>query len=260
MHGGQGKDPPNLTSSLFSTIRTRLEERFSGGQVFGVIIDKLRIKKLNFSLPLLLILGSSLILNFFFFQKIQTYKEGISVLGVIDGDTLVLEGKVRLRLRNLDAPELEYCGGAEAKAELEKWVSGKKVVVKEEIIDQRGRPMALIYAEGVLVNLEMLKSGWARFHSDSTSVRSQLKETADKAKEKSLGIFSPKCYQKTNPKNSKCNIKGNLDKDANKKIYYFPGCSQYEFTIIEKDLGEDWFCTEKEAQRAGFTRAETCPN
>lgn len=179
-------------------------------------------------------------------------------MGVIDGDTLVLEGKVKVRLRSLDAPELKYCGGPEAKLELEKLVSGKKVVVKEEIIDQQGRPMALIYVGGVLVNLEMLKSGWARFHSDSTSLRAQLKKAADKVKEKSLGIFSPKCYQKTNPNNSKCVIKGNLDKDANKKIYYFPGCSQYEFTIIEKDLGEDWFCTEKEAREAGFTRAETC--
>jgi len=219
------------------------------------------IKKIkNLTIPLAILFISSLILNFFFFQKIQTHKQGIPVLGVIDGDTLVLEGKVRLRLRNVDAPELEYCGGVEAKEELERLVWGKKVVVKEEVLDQQGRPMALIYVDGVLVNQEMLKSGWTRFHSDSTSVRPQLREAAERVKENSLGIFSPKCYQKTNPDNPKCDIKGNLDKDANRKIYYFPGCAQYEFTIVEKDLGEDWFCTEEEAQKAGFVRAETCPN
>ncbi|MCJ7804169.1 hypothetical protein MUP35_00310, partial [Patescibacteria group bacterium] len=45
--------------------------------------------------------------NVFFFHEIKKNEEGIKVLGVIDGDTLVLEGKVRLRLRNIDAPELD---------------------------------------------------------------------------------------------------------------------------------------------------------
>lgn len=217
------------------------------------------IKKVkNFTIPLAVLLFASFVLNIFLFQKNKTSNNGIQVLGVIDGDTLVLAGEVRVRLRSLDAPELKYCGGPEAKAELEKWVLGKKVEIKEKVIDQQGRPMAFVYVDNILVNLKMLESGWARFHSDTSSVRQQLKEAGDQAKKDGRGIFSSKCYQKTNPKNSKCNIKGNLDKDANKKIYYFPGCSQYEFTIIEKDLGEDWFCTEKEAREAGFTKAETC--
>lgn len=221
----------------------------------------MRIKKTkNLAGPLEVLLFISLVLNIFFFQKAKTASKGIEVLGVIDGDTLVLAGQVRIRLRSLDAPELTNCGGPEAKAELEKWVLGKKVEIKEKVVDQQARPMAFVYIDEVLVNLKMLESGWVRFHSDSSSVRQLLKEAGNKAKENSLGIFSPKCYQKTNPDNPKCKIKGNLDKDANRKIYYFPGCAQYEFTIVEKDLGEDWFCTEKEAQKAGFVRAETCPS
>lgn len=65
--------------------------------------------------------------------------------------------------------------------------------------------------------------------------------------------------QTKNLENPKCIIKGNLDLNSGRKIYYFPGCSQYKFTIIEKDIGEDWFCTEKEAQEAGFVRSKTCP-
>jgi endonuclease YncB( thermonuclease family) len=34
---------------------------------------------------------------------------------VIDGDTIVLEGKGKIRLANINAPELEYCLGKEAK-------------------------------------------------------------------------------------------------------------------------------------------------
>ncbi|MFH0762508.1 MAG: hypothetical protein V1925_01290, partial [Candidatus Omnitrophota bacterium] len=59
--------------------------------------------------------------------------------------------------------------------------------------------------------------------------------------------------------NPKCVIKGNYDKNSSLSNYYFPGCPQYEFTIVEKDLGENWFCTEKEAQAAGFTKAKNCP-
>lgn len=202
----------------------------------------------------------SAFLNIFFFRQIKKNEEGIKVLAVIDGDTLVLEGKVRVRLRSVDAPELELCGGKEAKEELEKLVSGKKVVIQEEIIDQWGRPMALVYVDKVLVNEKMIESGWARFHSDSSSQREVLKQANDEAKKKLLGIWSSKCQQTENVDNPKCIIKGNLDPNSGKKIYYFPGCSQYKFTIIEKDIGENWFCTEKEAQEAGFVRSKTCPS
>ena len=62
-----------------------------------------------------------------------------------------------------------------------------------------------------------------------------------------MGIFSSRCYQTENLQNSPL------------QNYYFPGCPQYKTTIMEKDLGEAWFCTEKEAQAAGFTRAKNCP-
>ena len=223
------------------------------------------MKKINFKAPqllpllLFLLLLPSVFLNVFFFSERGKNKEGINVLGVIDGDTIVLEGKVKLRLRNIDAPELDLCGGKEAKEELEKLVSGKKVVVEEQILDQWGRPMGLVYVDKKLVNEEMLKSGWARFHSDSTSQREVLKTAGNQAKKELLGIWSSKCQQTKNLEKPKCIIKGNLDQNSGRKIYYFPGCSQYEFTIIEKDIGEDWFCTEKEAQEAGFVRSKTCP-
>lgn len=201
----------------------------------------------------------SLVFNFSLYSKNKSLSRGTKVIGVIDGDTLVLKGKVRLRLRHIDAPELEYCGGIEAKETLENLVLNKEIIFKEKIIDQMGRAMALVYLGNKLINEEILKSGWARYHSDQSTVTEELKATAEKAKSEGLGIFSPKCYQTKNPDNPRCVIKGNTDKNSSLKNYYFPGCPQYEFTIVEKDLGEDWFCTEKEAQEAGFTRAKNCP-
>lgn len=199
----------------------------------------------------------SLILNIFLLNKDKANTEGSEVIGVIDGDTFVLEGKVRVRLRGIDAPELEFCGGEEAKKKLSDLVLGKKVTLKEKIIDTIGRPMALIYLEDTLVNEEILKSGWVRFHGDNNNKNEVLKKAFEEARGKKLGVYSNKCRQMTNADNSKCNIKGNIDRDRRK--YYFPGCVQYDYTIVEKDIGEMWFCTEKEAISAGFEKSERCP-
>lgn len=206
----------------------------------------------------LLALIPSIVLNIFFYQKVKKSNQGILVLEVLDGDTLLLEGDVRLRLRGIDAPELKFCGGPQAKIELEKLAKDKRVVLQEQILDTWGRPMALVYSEGKLINEKILQTGWARFHSDNHSKKETLKAAYENAKNQKIGIFSPLCWQTENPDNPKCLIKGNLDKNSADKKYYFPGCSQYDFTIVEKDIGENWFCSESEAQKAGFTKSETC--
>lgn len=209
-----------------------------------------------------LLLIPSLILNFFLYQKVQksaALPEAVKVKTVLDGDTILLEGDVRIRLRNIDAPELAYCGGEEAKKTLERLVLGKEVVLREKISDQWGRPMALVYQGEILVNEEMLKSGWVRYHHDQNSLAWLLKKEAETAQKQEKGVFSPKCYQRENRENPACNIKGNIDKNSQARNYYYPGCAQYSFTIVEKDLGEDWFCNEEEAQAKGFSKAKTCP-
>ncbi len=205
----------------------------------------------------IVLLIPSLILNLFLLRN-GNNDRGVKVIEVLDGDTILLDGKVRFRLRHVDAPELKYCGGEEAKQYLVDLVKNKKLRITEERLDQYGRPMGLVYINNnVLVNFEMLKSGWARYHSDTTSKTDLLKKIANYSKENKLGIYSSKCYS-INPSNPECIIKGNIDQNGTKKLYYLPGCAQYKFTIVEKDIGEDWFCAESDAQKAGFTKAQTC--
>lgn len=210
-------------------------------------------------IPLILLL-LSISFNIYQFANRRSSSSAIPVIGVIDGDTLVLEGKVRLRLRHLDAPELDLCGGPEAKQQLEDLVAGKSVDIAEKILDQRGRAMSLIYVGNTLINREMLKSGWARYHHDQSAVAADLKAVADAAKAESLGIFGPKCRQTENPDRPDCVIKGNLNDVTGEKKYYLPGCVQYNTTIIEKDMGEQWFCSEKEALAAGYVKSLACPD
>lgn len=217
----------------------------------------MKLSKASSSRLVLGALITSIVLNIFLLTKGNSSDTGVAVIGVIDGDTLVLDGKTRVRLRYADAPELEFCGGEEAKDLLDKLVVGKNVRITEQVPDQYGRAMALVYEGSRLVNLQMLDSGWVRYHHDNTKLTEELKAVADEAKGEQRGIFGS-CQSKENTKQPKCNIKGNIDKANDAKRYYIPGCAQYAFTIVEEDVGEQWFCTESEARKAGYVKAETC--
>ncbi|WP_244662217.1 sunset domain-containing protein [Mesorhizobium huakuii] len=52
-----------------------------------------------------------------------------------------------------------------------------------------------------------------------------------------------------------CNIKGNIS-TTGERIYHVPSQQNYEKTKITEDTGERWFCSEAEAQAAGWRAAK----
>ncbi|MBI3954708.1 thermonuclease family protein [Candidatus Collierbacteria bacterium] len=204
------------------------------------------------------LLAASVLLNAVLLTKERSNKiDGQLVVGVIDGDTLVLEGKTRVRLRYVDAPETGLCGSGEAVELLKNLTLGKKVRLEGIIPDQYGRGMAIAYLGNRLINKEMVASGWVRYHSDESAEKEEVKKAGESAREARLGVFG-KCELKI-AANEKCVIKGNIDFDeGNRKTYHLPGCVQYKTAIISEDKGERWFCTEAEARKAGFTKSKTC--
>lgn len=54
---------------------------------------------------------------------------------------------------------------------------------------------------------------------------------------------------------SGCDIKGNISIGTGKHIYHVPGKKYYAVTRISPQDGERWFCSEAEAQAAGWRRA-----
>lgn len=215
------------------------------------------MKKVLGILGALGILGS-IFLNFYLFRKTEKLQEKDLVLIVADGDTLILKTGLTLRLINIEAPELKYCGGPEAKKRLEELVLGKVIEFETVSADMYHRPVVLVYVGNKFVNEIMLKEGLARYDGSPSPKREVSKKAYDFAFENKIGIFSSMCRQEE-PEDPKCIIKGNIRRENNKKYYFFPGCSEYQRTIIEKDIGESWFCTEKEAREAGFVKASNCP-
>jgi len=177
---------------------------------------------------------------------------------VTDGDSFFIANRQPIRLRALDAPEPGNCYSLEAKAELKKLILGKQVLLKEPQVDHFGRILAIVYLGDQMINELLIKNGFVLYTSYVGVEQKHLEAASRYARAHRLGIFSEKCYQVT-PPDPKCNIKGNFDDNNNRKTYFLPECSYYDVTIVEKFRGEQWFCSEKEAKTAGFTKAHYCP-
>ena len=61
----------------------------------------------------------------------------------------------------------------------------------------------------------------------------------------------------TLPPSPDCVIKGNISSGGHERIYHVPNGAAYERTQIDPAAGERWFCSEAEAQAAGWRRAKS---
>ncbi|HPT66367.1 MAG TPA: thermonuclease family protein [Candidatus Woesebacteria bacterium] len=198
------------------------------------------------------------VLGFLFLRPRLVSPNFYQVDRIIDGDTFVLTNKQEIRLMSVNAPEAGLCGSQEATDKLKSLIEGKKVRLEGDLNDHFGRLLALVYVDDILVNKEIILSGWARFTSTASSESENLKAAFQTAKTEKLGVFSSKCYQSANPQNPKCNIKGNVREG--KKTYFFPGCGNYSNVALELDQGDQWFCSESAAISAGFVKSANCYN
>lgn len=201
-----------------------------------------------------IVLFISLLVNSFFGWN---YYSGNTVSRVIDGDTFDLKNGTRVRLLDVESPEMGLCGAEEAKHRLEELVLGKFITVKELTFEEFNRHNGLVYQGNQLINETMIKEGWGRLHYNPSSQKEKLKVAYKFAKENKKGIFGMNCTDvETVEKN--CEIKGNIDEDTLKKSYHLPDCRDYDRVKIDLDRGEDYFCSEKEAQVEGFIKAYGC--
>ena len=177
---------------------------------------------------------------------------------VIDGDTFETEERQLIRLTGIDAPELDNCNGPESKQALGKLVLNQNLYVKVIYRDASHRLISHVYNNDGSVSEQLLKTGMA-YYSGNAVKDPALGKAGNSAREKKLGIFSPKCIQATNPDSKTCVIKGNLRIPGNgNKTYHFPGCGNYNQTLIELYKGDKWFCTEAQAKKEGFIKGADC--
>jgi len=145
----------------------------------------------------LLLLVPSLLLNLWQYSN-RKQEDTFLVTKILDGDTFVTEDKSVVRLFAISAPELDLCGGKEAKETLTEEILNKRVSLDVKVRGSRGRKIAMVYKGKEIVNEELLKTGWYSFEGGKTDDRDLLKSAYDSVREEKKGIYSEQCTQLEN--------------------------------------------------------------
>jgi micrococcal nuclease len=122
------------------------------------------------------------------------------VTRVIDGDTLVLNGSVQVRLVGIDAPEMEREGryaeflAHKAKATLAELTRGKRLRLEYDRLryDHYDRLLAYLFLpDNTFVNAELVRQGLARvyFHAPNFRYREVLLAAQRQALEAHRGMW-----------------------------------------------------------------------
>jgi endonuclease YncB( thermonuclease family) len=113
------------------------------------------------------------------------------VIFVIDGDTLMaIRGgqKIKVRLANIDAPEIEQPSGMESRDSLREMAGKRQVQIDSLAVDQYGRSVGLVYAEGRNLNLEQLKRGMAWAYSRNRDSKTYI-DLQNEARQAGVGLW-----------------------------------------------------------------------
>ncbi len=191
---------------------------------------------------------------------------------IVDGDTIKILG-VAIRLNGIDAPEsLQECKdasgvnwdcGKAATRALAQLIASNEVRCEAETRDQYDRLLAECFVGSMSLNAQMVREGWAFAfvrYSD------QFAGEQDQAEASNLGLWAgtfdyPWDWRSGvalaatgSGENGECVIKGNIS-SSGERIYHMPFQQFYGRTRISEGKGERWFCTEEQAQVAGWRRA-----
>ena len=215
-------------------------------------------------------------------NRADTFENSIhSVVYVVDGDTIDIENDVRIRFLGVDTPERGACYYDEAKVFLEDLLEGKDIRIEKDISgsDRYDRLLRYVYIpaddpqdDDTFVNEKLLRLGFARTFAiaPDNRYRDLFASAQEEAKKKSRGMWGA-CDVKekdtqalrendTLPPSEDCIIKGNISEKGYGKNYFLEFCPNYNRIKIDPRKGEQYFCTEKQAQKAGFTRSASCDN
>lgn len=99
-------------------------------------------------------------------EKLKEKQGPFIVARVIDGDTLVLNTSQKVRLSGINTPETQECYYEQAKQRLMELVLNKEVVLERDItdIDRYNRLLRYVYVNNTMINLVMVKEGYARVY------------------------------------------------------------------------------------------------
>jgi endonuclease YncB( thermonuclease family) len=186
---------------------------------------------------------------------------------VIGGD-LMRVGGTTVRLAGIEVPERQQtCGtgnkryrcGAAAHAALSKLVAGRSVTCKPSGTDSSGHALASCTRGDLDISGELVRQGQAFAAGGIFASYAALERQARDAK---AGMWAAGEVERPSDFRAKawdeakrrapdgCPIKGIISGGA--RVYVLPWAPDYDRERIQKGRGERWFCSEREAEAAGF--------
>jgi len=211
---------------------------------------------------------------------------------IVDGDTITI-GETHIRLQGIDAPETDqvcidaagkrWTCGITARDELAKHVGEREVSCTDRGHDRYGRTLGVCSTSGEDLNAWMVLQGLALAYVHYSR---EYRHEEDAARSAQRGMWAgafiaPWDWRHRSKKtiilgavavpvtaqaqllapasssgaaSAECTIKGNVNRKG-ERIYHLPGSLTYAKVNMNKGIGERWFCTESEAQAAGWRKA-----
>ncbi|MBI2854414.1 MAG: thermonuclease family protein [Chloroflexi bacterium] len=128
-------------------------------------------------------------------QTAETSLAGhVQVVRVIDGDTIVISGDLKVRYIGIDTPEKDKPFFREATEANRELVQGKELRLVRDVSDKDryDRLLRYVYADSIFVNLELVKEGWAeaKEYPPDTLHRNEFEAAEREAKAARRGIWS----------------------------------------------------------------------
>ncbi|KAK9865555.1 hypothetical protein WJX84_000465 [Apatococcus fuscideae] len=190
-----------------------------------------------------------------------------------------------------DAQGKDYACGQQSTASIKRFIGGNDVECQVKNKDMYGRSVAACRVAG-RAGKEGDVNDWMVANGHALAYRQYSKEYVgdeERAKVRKAGIWAgdfqlPWEYRKekkgarpsspaalppgrpavaslprphsstgkgSQPPSPQCAIKGNISANGD-HYYHTPGSKSYTSTIIDKQAGERWFCSEQDAQKAGW--------
>ncbi len=192
------------------------------------------------------------------------------VARVIDGDTIELENGQKVRYIGINTPETvdprkaAECFGKESSLKNRELVEGKSVRLEKDVseTDKYSRLLRYVYVDDALINDYLVRQGFAYASAFPPDVKyqDQFQNAQREAQQENRGLWSS-CESGSsgitdqNATAENCQIKGNIS-STGEKIYHVPGQRYYNQTVVDESKGERWFCSEDDAQQAGWRKSK----
>ena len=129
-------------------------------------------------------------------------KQLVKVTRIVDGDTIEIEGGVKVRYIGINTPELKHankkleCFGQEAKEKNTELVLGKSVYLEKDVseVDKFGRLLRYVWVDNIFINDFLVRQGYASVDTFPPDVkyRDQFRQAQEEARINKRGLWE-KC-------------------------------------------------------------------